>query len=79
MSDERLARMETHLEYIRAAITGWDDKCANHRKDRDEKSAQIRAGAEFALFLRSVLSMSAKLIAIVGVVAGIVKAALALQ
>jgi len=78
MSDdhERLARIETHLEYIRKALETSGSQCMANRA---ALRAELAPGAEFAMSLRWLLALGAKLIAIAAAVAGIVKVALALN
>jgi hypothetical protein len=75
--EQRLARIEVHVEYIRAAIESWDERCAAHRADvedqLDERMRDIKDGAMFAASLRSLLVLSAKLIGVGAAVAGIAR------
>ena len=40
---ERLATMETHLQYIREKVGSWDSACAAQRKATEESVAKIAA------------------------------------
>jgi len=81
-NEGRLARIETHLEYIRGSLDTWDERCSAHRaavaRDVARDISTLRDGAEFAASLRWLLVLSAKLIGIGAAIAGIVKVALAL-
>jgi len=77
VEEQRLARIEVHVEYIRAAIESWDERCASHRADvedqLDERIGRFAQGAEFAASLRSLLVLSAKLVGVGAAIAGIVR------
>jgi type IV secretory pathway VirJ component len=80
--EQRLARIEVHVEYIRAAIEAWDERCAAHRADVedqiDSRLAGLADGAEFARSLRWLLLLGAKLVGLAAAVAGIAKVAITL-
>lgn len=64
--DERLARIETHLEYIRRSLEAWDERCAGHRLEIDERIAPVVQAKDTALVL-------SKLLGVVACVLGILK------